>query len=91
MTIWARRSLFREHFDMDKWELSVEEHDDYIVFTTELKEGEAVFDLESFGFNDLIDTITIVGQDSAELVISEDFSGFRVEVPRESLPEDYMD
>lgn len=90
MTIWARRSLFRQLFDMDEWELTVQENNDTVLFELELQ-GGATFDLESFEYDDTINTLTAVGQNSAELIIEDDFTGFRVEVPRSSLPEDYLD
>lgn len=90
MTIWARRSLFRQEFDMDKWDLSVEEKDESVVFVVELV-GDVQFDLDSFGFDNTLEMITAVGQDSADLLIGNDFTGVRVEVPRTALPEDYLD
>lgn len=90
MTIWARRSLFREEFDMDNWSLSVEEKESSVLFEVEL-EGNVEWDLEGFSFDNRVDMITAVGQDSAELVMSEDFTGFRIEVPHSALPEDYLD
>lgn len=90
MTLWARRSLFREQFDMNTWELSVTETDDSVVFCIALI-GEEKFDLDNFKFKNMIDTITGVGQDSAEFIVGPNITEFRIEVPERALPDDYMD
>lgn len=90
MTIWARRSLFRQEFDMDEWTLSVEENDESVVFVMELV-GEVTFDLDGYDFDSTFDLITAIGQDSADLIIGDGFTGIRVDVPRTALPEDYLD
>lgn len=90
MTLWARQSLFRELFDMNTWNLSVEETDDAVIFSLELVANKT-FDLDSYEFTNMVDTITGVGQESANLIMQPDCVKFRIEVPAQAVPDDYMD
>lgn len=88
MTLWARKSGFQETFG-EKWAVEMNEFKSTVEFIITPNEDISI-DVNSTNLTRLINYMTGIGEDEVEMFYDDDREfGFRVIVPRTSLPEDY--
>lgn len=89
MTIWARRSLFRELFG-DDWNILMRREKESVTFIM-IPRGDVTMDVDSLEWSSIQDTLTGVGAETVEFFVKGGNTGFRVTVDRDRLPEDFDD